>query len=235
MSFTDRTRMLIGDSGISVLKNARVAVFGIGGVGSYAAEALVRSGVGYVMVVDSDAVSQSNLNRQLIALSSTVGMDKCEVFAMRAKDICADTVIEQRKQFVLQDNIDTFDLAGFDYVIDAVDTVAAKVAIIKKCKQEGVPVISCMGTGNKLRPEMLELTDIYKTSGCPLARAMRTRLKKEGIASLKVVFSTEEPIKTGERVPGSMAFVPGAAGLIAASAAVRDILERAQDKKTSEK
>lgn len=223
---SDRTEMLIGKEGLARLKNARVAVFGLGGVGSYAAEALVRSGVGYIMAVDGDTVSDSNLNRQLIALDSTVGMDKCEVFKARAKDISPDAVVDARKQFVLQDNIDELCLESFDFVIDAVDTVAAKVAIIKKCKQNGVGIISCMGTGNKLRPEMLEITDIFNTSGCPLARVMRTRLKKEGIDSLTVVFSREQPIRTGERVPGSMAFVPGAAGLMAASVVVRAIIAK---------
>ena len=226
MSQYERTEMLLGKQGVERLKNARVAVFGVGGVGSYAAEALVRAGVGHITVVDDDTVSQSNLNRQLIALCSTVGQYKCEVFKQRAADIDQSVTVEPIIRFVTAENIDSFFLESFDFVIDAVDNVTAKVAIIKKCKQEGVRVISCMGTGNKLHPEMLEVTDIYKTKGCPLARVMRARLKKEGIESLTVVFSTEEPIKTGQRVPGSVSFVPGVAGLIAAGEAVRFIASR---------
>ena len=223
MSQYERTAMLLGEDGIRLLKGSRVAVFGIGGVGSYAAEALVRAGVGHVTVVDNDVVSQSNINRQLIALQSTVGEYKCEVFARRAADIDPTVTVEPVICFVTRDNIDSFKLESFDFVIDAVDNVAAKVAIIKQCKQYGVEVISCMGTGNKLYPQMLEVTDIYKTKGCPLARVMRSRLKKEGIESLSVVFSAEEPIKTGQRLPGSVSFVPSVAGLIAAGEAVRYI------------
>lgn len=223
-----RSAMLLGEQGVERLKNARVAVFGLGGVGSYAAEALVRSGVGHILAVDNDVVSKSNINRQLIALNSTVGQYKCDVWAQRARDINPSVSLEVRKEFVLADNIDTFNLESYDFVIDAVDTVAAKVAIIKKCKENNIPVISCMGTGNKLDATRLEVTDIYKTKGCPLARVMRTRLKKEGIESLTVVFSTEEPAKIkmqyGDgRTPGSVAFVPSVAGLIAAGEAIKHL------------
>ena len=223
-----RSAMLLGEQGVERLKNARVAVFGLGGVGSYAAEALVRSGVGHILAVDNDVVSKSNINRQLIALNSTVGQYKCDVWARRARDISPSVSLEVRKEFVLADNIDTFNLESYHFVIDAVDTVAAKVAIIKKCKENNIPIISCMGTGNKLDATRLEVTDIYKTKGCPLARVMRTRLKKEGIDSLTVVFSTEEPVKIRtrdgeERAPGSVAFVPGVAGLIAAGEAIKHL------------
>ncbi len=218
-----RSAMLLGEEGIKRLEKARVAVFGLGGVGSYAAEALVRSGVGHILAVDSDVVSASNINRQLIALNSTVGQHKCDAFEKRARDINPLVSLEVRKEFVLGDNIDSFDLESYHYVIDAVDTVAAKVAIIKKCKTAGVPVISCMGTGNKLHPEMLKITDIFSTDGCPLARVMRSRLRKEGIESLTVVFSDEQPVKTNQRTPSSVAFVPGVAGLMAAGRVIREL------------
>jgi len=234
-----REALLIGDVALKKLNNASVALFGVGGVGSYAAEALARSGVGRIMLVDNDVVSLSNINRQLCALHSTVGKLKAEVVAQRLRDINPDIDITVRAEFVLPDNIDTFELSKFDYVIDAIDTVAAKLAIAEKCSASGVAMISCMGTGNKLDPCAIKVTDISKTSVCPLARVMRRELKKRGIAHLPVVFSTEEPISptepiytdNGKKVPASVAFVPSVAGLVAASEAVKHIIREADNGK----
>ncbi|MBO7303310.1 MAG: tRNA threonylcarbamoyladenosine dehydratase [Clostridia bacterium] len=228
----EREAMLLGDEAIKKLNNSYVALFGLGGVGSYTAEALARSGVGRILLVDNDKVSKSNINRQLCALQSTVGRYKVDVVAERLLDINPDIIIEKRYDFVLPENIDSFDLRNVDYIVDAIDTVSAKLALAEKAKEFGVPMISSMGTGNKLDPTALTVTDITKTSVCPLARVMRRELKKRGISHLKVVFSTEEPITPsapveGKKIPpASIAFVPSVAGLIAASEVVKDIVSK---------
>ncbi len=220
----EREALLISEEGVKKLSLARVILFGVGGVGSYTAEALTRCGIGSITLVDNDRVSVSNTNRQLCALSSTVGLYKTDVMADRMRDINPAVFVECRHEFVLPENIDTYDLSQYDYVIDAIDTVSAKLAIIKKAKAEGTAVISCMGAGNKLDPTKFCVTDLSKTSTCPLARVMRRELKKDGITHLKVVYSTEEAKKTESRTPGSIAFVPSVAGLIAAGEVVRDLL-----------
>lgn len=226
----EREVALLGEDAVKKLNNSFVAVFGLGGVGSYTAEALARSGIGKILLVDNDAVSKSNINRQLCALQSTVGRKKVDVVAERLLDINPDLIIERSYEFVLPENISNFDFSRFDYVIDAIDTVSAKLAIAESAKEHGVPMISSMGTGNKLDPTALTVTDITKTTVCPLARVMRRELKKRGISHLKVVFSTEEPKRQnhdggGKLPPASIAFVPSVAGLIAAGEAIKDIIK----------
>lgn len=228
----EREAMLLGDVAIEKLNSSYVALFGLGGVGSYTAEALARSGIGKILLVDSDVVSRSNINRQLCALQSTVGKYKVDVVAERLLDINPNLIIERSYDFVLPENISDFNFTDFDYVIDAIDTVSAKLAIIQSATEHNVPIISCMGTGNKLDPTALTVTDITKTSVCPLARVMRRELKKRGIPHLKVVFSTEEPKEQKKVIntennkipPASVAFVPSVAGLIAASEAVKTLI-----------
>lgn len=224
--------MLLGDDGMERLAAARVAVFGMGGVGGYAAEALVRSGVGTLDIFDSDTVSVTNLNRQIIALRDTVGRYKVDVMKERALSINPEITVNAHRCFYLPENADDYDFSQYDYIIDAVDTVTAKIEIIVRADAAGVPVISCMGAGNKLDASAFEVADIYKTSVCPLARTMRRELKKRGIKKLKVVYSKEKPInavsgenpENGRRsVPGSAAFVPAVAGLIAAGEVVKAI------------
>lgn len=226
----EREVALLGEDAVKKLNNSFVAVFGLGGVGSYTAEALARSGIGKILLVDNDVVSKSNINRQLCALQSTVGRKKVDVVAERLLDINPDLIIERSYEFVLPENISSFDFSRFDYVIDAIDTVSAKLAIAESAKEHGVPMISSMGTGNKLDPTALTVTDITKTTVCPLARVMRRELKKRGISHLKVVFSTEEPKRQnhdsgGKLPPASVAFVPSVAGLIAAGEAIKDIIK----------
>lgn len=225
----NRTAMLIGEDNVKKLSHASVALFGLGGVGSYCAEALARCGIGKIMIVDCDVVSRSNINRQLCALQSTVGRYKTEVVAERLLDINPDIKLDARCERLTPDNIDTFDLARYDYIIDAIDTVSAKLALVEKAQELGVPMISSMGTGNKTNPSALTVSDISKTSVCPLARVMRRELKKRGIYKLKVIFSTEEPktpTQNDEKKapPASIAFVPSVAGLLAASEAVKEML-----------
>ncbi|MBQ6893135.1 MAG: tRNA threonylcarbamoyladenosine dehydratase, partial [Clostridia bacterium] len=184
-----RTERLIGADALNNLKNARVAVFGIGGVGSYTVEALARAGVGALDLIDNDDVATSNINRQIIALQSTVGMPKVDAAAARVKDINPDCTVTCRKSFLLPENIEEFEIAKYDYVVDAIDTISSKIALAVLCEKLSVKLISSMGTGNKLDPTKFEVTDIYKTSVCPLARVMRTELKKRGVKSLKVVYS----------------------------------------------
>ena len=191
----ERTRLLLGDDGISRLQSSRVAVFGIGGVGGHAAEALVRSGIGAIDLIDSDRVALSNLNRQVIALYSTVGMYKTEAMRNRLLDINPEVKVTEHRCFFLPGEEDKFPFAAYDYVIDAVDTVSAKLAIVCACESAGTPVISSMGAGNKLHPELFEIADIYETSVCPLAKVMRRELKKRGIRRLKCVYSKEVPLK----------------------------------------
>lgn len=215
-----RTAYVVGEDNIGKLRRSSVVIFGIGGVGSYTAEAVARMGVGKITLVDNDVVSESNINRQLIALHSTVGRYKTEVMKERILDInpeCEVTAINMR---YLPENADSIDLSEFDCIVDAIDTVSAKIEIAVRGEKLGVPVISSMGTGNKLCPDRFEACDIYKTSVCPLARVMRKELKDRGVRSLRVVYSKEEPVKApegeGTRVPGSIAFVPSSAGLLIA-------------------
>lgn len=220
-----RTELLLGREAMERLAGARVAVFGIGGVGGYVAEALARSGIGALDLIDSDTVSRTNLNRQIIALQSTVGREKTEVMRERILDINPDCRVEVHNCFYLPETKDRFDFRAYSYVVDAVDTVTAKLQLVLQAKECGVPVISSMGAGNKLHPELFEVADIYKTSVCPLARVMRRELKKRGVKELKVVYSKEPPVPPRQEsgVPGSVAFVPPAAGLILAAEVVRDL------------
>ena len=216
-----------------LLRNAHVAVFGVGGVGGYVCEALARCGVGSLDLIDSDTVSVSNLNRQILALHSTVGRDKTEVMRERIADIDSSVQVRTYKIFFTPENASDFDFSQYTYVVDAIDTVSGKIALAEHCHEANVPLISSMGAGNKLHPELFEIADIYETSVCPLARVMRTELRKRGIPKLKVVYSKEIPQKPadgkvpesrGRHLPGSISFTPSAAGLILAGAVVRDIL-----------
>ena len=228
-----RQRLLMGDAAMERLAQATVAVFGVGGVGSYVVEALARSGVGRLLLVDHDQVSPTNLNRQLIALHSTLGQRKVEAARERIRDINPAALVELYPQFITPENLPGFPLEDCSYVVDAIDTVSAKLALIQRCQELGVPILSSMGTGNKLDPARLELADISQTSVCPLARVMRRELKKRGILHQEVLYSQEPPISPapaaggeenppGRRaVPGSTAFVPAAAGLIIAGQVVR--------------
>ena len=210
---------------------SRVAVFGLGGVGGHTAEALARCGVGTLLLVDNDTVSVSNINRQTIALHSTVGKKKTQVMAERVKDINPNMQVQTRDTFFLPETADSFDFTGFDYVVDAIDTVSGKIALIEKCKQANVPIISAMGAGNKLDPTAFAVADISKTSGCPLARVMRRELKKRGVTGVRVVYSKEEPKgaveqnERGKAVPASIAFVPSVMGLIIAGEVIKDIIK----------
>lgn len=225
-----RTAILVGEDSVGVLALSKVAVFGLGGVGSYAVEALARAGVGSLTLVDSDEFDITNINRQLYALHSTVGMAKCDVSARRVAEINPECVVTPLQKFLLPDNIDEFDLVQYDYVLDCIDTVSAKLALAVKCDELGVKLISAMGAGNKLHPELFEVADISKTSVCPLAKVMRRELRLRGINHLKVVYSKEEPIKavaesggTGRHAPGSVSFVPSAMGIIMAGEVIRDL------------
>lgn len=229
-----RTRMLLGAGGMERLSRARVAVFGIGGVGGYAAEALARSGVGALALIDRDTVSVSNLNRQIIALHSTIGRYKTEVMRERVLDISPEIEVEIHNCFFLPENAGQFDFSRYSYVVDAVDTVTAKIEIILRAKEAEVPVISAMGAGNKLDPGQFRVTDIYHTEMCPLAKVMRHELKKRQVTNLKVVYSPEPPCiparQAGEEpfrrtTPGSTAFVPSVAGLMLAGEVIRDLVE----------
>lgn len=237
-NWKDRTKILLGEEGVKALENARVAVFGIGGVGGHAVEALVRSGVGSLVLVDHDKVSLTNLNRQIVALHSTLGQYKVEVMKERIKDINPDVDVETHCIFYLPETAGQFDFKKFDYVVDCIDTVTGKVQLIEAARQAGVPVISSMGAGNKLDPTLFRVSDISKTSVCPLAKVMRRELKKRSIRNVKVVYSTEEPVayklRTKEQeeaeennsrkvLPGSCAFVPSVVGLIMASEVVKDL------------
>ena len=231
----DRTALVLGREAMKILKNARVAVFGLGGVGGYVVEALARSGVGALDLVDNDTVAVTNLNRQIIATHATLGLKKTEAAAARVRDINPACKVTVHDVFFLPENADAFDFTKYDYVVDAIDTVSAKLCLAERCIAAGTPIISSMGTGNKLDPSKLELTDIYKTDVCPLARVMRYECRKRGIKKLQVVYSRERPVTprtqdvddpelTNRRsVPGSTAFVPPAAGLLIASAVVRGL------------
>ena len=230
LNIFSRAELLLGEDALEKLRSARVALFGIGGVGSFAAEALARGGVGHITLVDGDTVSITNINRQLIALHSTVGKEKTAVMAERIADISPETEVETYPVVYGAENRDLLDFSTYDYVIDAIDTVTSKLILIEEAKKAGVPVISCMGTGNKFHPERFEVTDISKTSVCPLAKVMRKELKVRGIKNVKVVYSKEEPQKpaesteTGKRqIPGSLSFVPPVAGLLLAGEVIRHI------------
>lgn len=229
-----RTEMLLGAKTLERLQRASVAVFGLGGVGGYAVEALARSGIGRLDLIDSDTISISNLNRQILATHSTVGMPKVEAAKARILDINPDCVVNTYSVFYTPETAGQFDFTGYDYIVDAIDTVTGKLALAERAFAAGTPIISCMGTGNKLDASAFEVADISKTSMCPLARVMRRELGKRGIRHLKVVYSREEAISpTGweeeaaslgkRQIPGSVAFVPGAAGLILAGEVVRDL------------
>lgn len=228
----ERTELLFGEGSTDKLKSKKVIVFGAGGVGSYVLEALARAGVGTVAVCDSDTVALSNINRQLIATHKTVGMDKTEAVRLRIAEIDPSINVTDIKKFVTKDNLDEFNLDAYDYIVDAIDTVSAKIALAVYAEKNNIPIISSMGTGNKLCPERFRVSDIYKTSVCPLARVMRYELKKRGVRHLKVVWSDEEaispenPIIEGKRIiPGSAPFVPGAAGLIIAGEVIKDLMK----------
>lgn len=227
MSQFERTERIIGRDNQQKLLSARVAVFGLGGVGSYAAEALMRAGVGHLLLVDGDTVDESNINRQLYATHETIGMPKAAVALMRARAINPGARVDARRAFYDTSSADQFDLSEYDYVLDAIDTVNSKLLLIERAHQIGTPIISCMGAGNKLDPTRFEVADIYQTSVCPLARVMRKELRTRGIQSLKVVYSKEEPRKTtdGTRAPGSISFVPGAAGLVMAGEVIRSLID----------
>ena len=233
---TIRTRMLLGDAALDKLRRSRVAVFGLGGVGSYAVEALARSGLGALELIDNDTLAESNLNRQLLALHSTLGQPKTEAAARRVRDIDPTIEVRCRRCFYLPETAGDFDFTTYDYVIDAIDTVTGKIQLVLQAREAGTPIISAMGTGNKLDPAALRVADISETRVCPLARVMRKELRRRGVEHLKVVYSEEKPLIPLENpaeladsarrsTPGSTAFVPGAAGLLLASAVVRDLTE----------
>ena len=218
-----RTEALLGTDALEKLKNARIAVFGVGGVGGYTAEALARCGVGCIDIIDKDTIGITNINRQIYALNSTVGRFKTDVAKARMLDINPDITVNTYKTFYLPENADDFDLSFYDYVVDAVDTVTAKLELAQRAEKCGTPIISSMGTGNKVCPELFEVADIYDTSVCPLAKVMRCELRKRGVKKLKVVYSKETPKNDGRRTPMSCSFVPGVAGLIIAGEVVKDI------------
>lgn len=228
-----RTEMLLGKEAMDRLSSARVAVFGIGGVGGHTAEALVRSGIGAIDLIDSDRVALSNVNRQIFAVLSSVGEYKVDVAERRLRDINPDCVIRTYRVFYTPETSSEFDFSAYDYVVDAIDTVTGKISLVIRAQDAGVPVISCMGAGNKLDPTRFEVADIYKTSVCPLAKVMRHELKKRGVKKLKVVYSTEEPLTRSDGaadgevsrkpIPASCAFVPSVAGLIIAGEVIKDL------------
>ena len=225
----ERTALLLGKASVERLARKRVAVFGVGGVGGFVCEGLVRAGIGEIDIIDKDTVAVSNLNRQLIALHSTVGQNKVDVLEERLKDINPKLILRKYKCFFLPETSDNFDFKQYNYVVDAIDTVTGKIELVLKAEEAGVPIISAMGAGNKLDPTAFQVADIYKTSVCPLARVMRRELKKRGIEKLKVVYSKEEPVKPAfaegeETVPGSVSFVPSVMGLIIAGEIVKELL-----------
>lgn len=227
-----RTELLIGKGGVEKLHNSKVAVFGIGGVGSFVVEGLVRSGVGNFVLVDKDVVDITNLNRQIIATRETIGMPKVEIAKKRILDINPEANVEIHQEFFMPDSNEIFDNT-FDYIVDCVDTVTAKIELVIRAKRFDIPIISCMGTGNKLDPTKFEVSDIFETSVCPLAKVMRKELKARGIDKLKVVYSKEEPMKIDsnednfnkKQTPGSISFVPSVAGLIIAGEVIKDLIK----------
>lgn len=233
----ERTALIFGEDNVEKLKSARVAVFGVGGVGGYTVEALARSGIGTLDIIDNDKVCLSNINRQIIATHKTIGQYKVDVAAERIRDINPDAVVNAYKTFYMPDTKDMFDFSNYDYVVDAIDTVTGKIQLVMQAKEADVPIISSMGAGNKINPAMFEVTDIYKTSVCPLAKVMRYELKRRGVKKLKVVYSKEKPLQpiasstkadtdnsSRRSTPGSNAFVPSTVGLIIAGEVIKDIL-----------
>lgn len=227
MSRHERTISMIGEEAMAKLAAAKVLVFGVGGVGGYVCEALARAGVGQIDICDNDVVSESNLNRQIIATYDTIGQPKTDVMEARIKSVNRECAVTKFDCFYLPDTLgaERFDFAQYDYVVDAIDTVAAKIDIIVRCKEAGTPVISSMGTGNKLDPTRFEIADIEKTSVCPLAKAIRKAMRDRGIKGVKVLYSKEEPMKTGSRTPGSISFVPSTAGLIIGGEVIKDLIK----------
>ncbi len=230
MGIFDRSEFLIGTDALQTLKDSHVAVFGVGGVGSYTVEALVRGGIGKISIFDADVVSETNINRQLVATTKTIGMDKVDVAKKHLLEVNPDINVVANKMFFNAETADSVDFSSFDYVVDAIDTVSSKLLLIEKSKEVNTPIISCMGTGNKLDPTRFKVTDISKTSVCPLAKVMRYELKKRGITKVKVLYSEEEPIKHGQTengrpIPGSVSFVPSVAGLIIAGEVIKDIIK----------
>lgn len=221
-----RTKELIGDAAVQKLLNSRVIVFGVGGVGSYVCEALARAGVGFIEIVDKDTVDVTNINRQLIALHSTLGRNKVDVAAERMKDINPNIKVIAKKCFYLPETADEFKFDEYDYVVDAVDNVTAKIDIICRSRQSGVKVISSMGTGNKLNPSLFRVADIEKTKVCPLAKVVRKELRRRGIKGVKVVYSEEEPASIAGRTPASISFVPSSAGLLIAAEVIKDLIKK---------
>lgn len=219
-----RLELLIGKESLDRLKQKSVIVFGVGGVGGYVIEALVRSGIEHITIVDNDTVSVSNLNRQIIATQNTIDQKKTEVMKERILSINPQCQVITKDMFYLPKNADEIDLTKYDYVVDAIDTVTSKIELAVRCERDHIMHISCMGTGNKMDPSLLQVTDIYKTSVCPLAKVMRRELKARRVKHLKVVYSTELPIHTTNRTPGSTAFVPASAGLLIASVVIKDLL-----------
>lgn len=219
-----RQARIIGEEKMNILKNSSVIVFGLGGVGGAAAEALVRGGIGKIAIVDKDVVDITNLNRQIIATEETVGMKKTDAAEKRFLSINPELIVERFDIFYLPETADEINLSDYDFIIDAIDNVTAKIELIVRAEKQGVPIISSMGTGNKLSPEMLEIADIYKTSVCPLARVMRRELKNRGVKKLEVIYSKEEPIKTDSSVPGSISFTPPVAGYLAASYVIKNLI-----------
>lgn len=217
-----RTELLLGEEGMERLRKARVAVFGVGGVGGHVVEALARSGIGTIDLIDKDTISLSNLNRQIVALRSTIGRPKVEVAKERVMDINPDATVHMYQTFYLPETAQLFDFTQYDYVVDAIDTVTGKIELVMQAEQAKTPIISSMGAGNKLDPTAFQVADIYKTSVCPLAKVMRRELKKRGIKKLKVVYSQEQPVSS-QRPPGSTAFVPSVVGLIIAGEVIKDI------------
>ena len=229
-----RFELLVGKENIDNLQQANIIVFGVGGVGGYVIEALVRSGIGHITIVDNDTVSLTNLNRQIIATQKTIGLSKVDVMKDRILSINPNCDVKTLQAFYLPENADEINLNKYNYVIDAIDTITSKIELAVRCEKDNISLISCMGTGNKLNPAMLEVSDIYKTSVCPLAKVMRKELKARSVKHLKVVYSKEQPIKptvsneqTHKRiVPGSTAFVPSSAGLLIASEVIKDLLNK---------
>ena len=221
-----RTETLLGKEALTKLTNSKIAVFGIGGVGGYTVEALARCGVGQLDLIDNDIINITNINRQIIATHSTIGGFKVDVAKQRILDINPNIKVNTYKTLFLPETSHEFDFSQYDYIIDAIDTVSGKIELALKAQENDIPIISSMGTGNKLHPELFEITDIYKTSVCPLAKIMRQELKKRGIKKLKVVYSKETPIKQeGQRIPASVSFVPPVAGLIIAGEVIKDLIQ----------
>lgn len=230
-----RTEMLFGKEKLKKLKNSKVAVFGCGGVGGYVVEALVRSGIGYIDLIDNDTISPTNINRQILATTATIGKSKVDVAAKRAKEINPDITVSCHNTFFMPDTSHLFDFKAYDYIVDAIDTVTGKIELVMKANEAGTPIISCMGTGNKIDPTAFEVADIYKTSVCPLAKIMRYELKKRGIKKLKVVYSKEpaqKPVCQAEysapgkhQTPASNSFVPPVAGFIIAGEVIKDLIK----------